>query len=349
MHQVSTLSVILVGANVLSLANAQIYPAPSDTESVLTVTAPGTTVVVTKTATATSSPVSRTSREPEPFPEDSEEDFAEAKRIAAACYPGYFESKIDWTAPCPAVQIIQADCTWGPDLREKLQDFFALQASEAEDPQAGMVSENWQQQPLELQRACFCSSQYADMVLGCGACLAAHGLEQAEMASYLATSNATAVQEFETMYCNATVEPTGDDSVAAFDVLFGQDEATTASRSVSSTASDTLGNATAVSLYFTPSVSSGYTIAMATASSSADQSHPNAWYTYTSLSTSDGLIVPTAIAEETTGANGNSGSQSGDGAAATGSTTTTAAGAAQTAMAGFGTGALAVAALALIL
>jgi hypothetical protein len=329
---------------VFSLARAQDSSQPADTVSVSTTTASPSTAIVTETGT--SSPAPRTSSEPDNFPQDSPEEIEEAKRIVATCYPGYFENKIDWTAPCAAVQIIQAECTWGPDARQKLQDMFGQTAS-GEEP--GFLPEDWEQQPLDVQRACFCSSQYADIVLGCGACLATHGVELDVMASYIATSNTTAVEEFTKMYCDADMDPTSDNAPAAFDVLLGQRENYAVSVSAApSTASDSLGTATAVSLYFTPSVSSAYTVDMPTASSSADQTHPNAWYTYTSLSTSDGLIVPTAVSGKTVTASPPDASQSGAEASGAGdSTATAAAGAMQTAMvhSGFSAGALGVVAL----
>lgn len=346
MHQISTLSVVLAGANVLSLAYAQDGSQSADTASVMTITAPASTISVQGGTTTGVASTPRSSSEPDSFPGDSPEEVAEAKRLAEVCYPGFSEQNIDWTAPCPAVQIIQAECTWGPEAREWLQKTLGKPAG-SDGPD--FISDDWEQQPLDVQRACFCSSQHSELVLGCGACFASHGVELDDMASYLATSNATAVQEFEKMYCDAEVEPTSDNRIAAFEVLLGQDYDYTKPRpSASSTASDSLGNATAVSLYFTPSVSSAYTVDMPTASSSTGQTHANAWYTYTSLSTSDGLIVPTAVSERRVTASPPDASESGADATGAGDgTATEAAGAMQTAMVhtGIGAGALGLAAL----
>ncbi|GAB7331204.1 hypothetical protein MBLNU13_g02671t1 [Cladosporium sp. NU13] len=347
MHRISTLSVLLAGANVLSLASAQDSSQSEDTTVVLTSTAPASTITVTgRTGTTTGYIDPEATSRPDGFPQDDPEVTAQAKRIAEACYPGFSEQKIDWSAPCPAVQIIQAECTWGPEVGEWVKKALGRPV-DSDGP--GFINDDWEQQPEDLQRACLCSSQYSDMVLGCGACLESHGVELADMATYLATSNATAVQKFEKMYCDAGVEPTLDNRLAAFDVLYGQDYDFLKPRpSVASTASDSLGNATAVSLYFTASVSSAYTVDMPTASSSASQTHANAWYTYTSLSTSDGLIVPTAIPERRVTASPPDASQSGADATGAGDgTATEAAGAMQTAMvrSGVGAGALGLAAL----
>lgn len=324
----------------LSLASAQGSSQPEDTTSVFTSTAPASTIIVKRTTTGYAPPGATTG--PDGLPVESPEQVAEEKRLAEACYPGFSEQKIDWTAPCPAVQVIQAECVWGPEAREWMQKTLGRPA----DSDGPFIPDDWEQQPLDVQRACYCSSQHADMVLGCGACFESHGVELADMASYLATSNATAVQEFEKMYCAADVEPTQDNKFAAFDVLLGQDYDYTKPRpTASATASDSLGNATAVSLYFTASVSSAYTVDMPTASSSASQTHANAWYTYTSLSTSDGLIVPTAISGRRVTASPPDASASSSGTGD--STATEAAGAMQTAMvrSGIGAGALGLAAL----
>jgi hypothetical protein len=350
MHQFSALSVALAGASVLSLANAQVSSQPEDATVVLTSTAPGTTVVVT--ATSTSSPASEPSEEADSFPGDSPEELAEYKRLAEVCYPRS-NTQIDWEAPCPAGQVIQAECTWGPDAGKKLRDMFTKSLNGEEPTEAGF-SEDWEQQPLDVQRACLCSSSFAEMVLGCGACFEAHGAQPSDLPTYWATTNTTAVQEFTKLYCKADVEPTDDIGMEAFDILLGQSgdySGSTSSSSVAATAtaSDRLGTSTDVSLYFTPSVSSAYTVDMPTASSDANQTqHPNAWYTYTSLSTSDGLIVPTAFNAKRVTASPPSGSQSGAEATGSGaSTATAAAGAMQTAMvhSGFGAGALGLAAV----
>ena len=369
MHRLSALSVVLAGASVVSLARAQVSSG-SDEPVTLIETAPTgvitsvvtsvvtetptltdspSTVIVTKTSTD-SSAASRTSSNPEPRPNGP--GLADAKRIMSACYPGLTEQHLDFEAPCAAVQVIQAECSWGPEVGQMVRDVLGRVAN-GEEPT--LIPDGWEQQPLDTQRACLCSSSFTEMVLGCGACLNAHGVvDQDDMAGYLATSNATAVQGFREIYCAADVAPTGENGFDAYAVLLESEEASddsdSSSSSASVTASDSLGTATAISLYFTSSVSSAYTVDMPTASSSGN--HSNAWYTYTSLSTSDGLIVPTAFDGKRVTASPPSGSQSGVAATGTdGSTTTAAAGAMKTAMAysGFGAGAFGIAALAFAL
>jgi hypothetical protein len=371
MRRISTLGVLFPSVNVLTLANAQFDSGSAGSfndPTVLTETAPAavSTDVVTSVVTATPMPVtivatetsiseSRTSTDARPYPPGIEDDAAELTQIATLCFPGSIERQPDWTAPCTAAQVIRQECTWGPGAREVLEKFTRL-AGESSKGQTGFLSSDWEPQPLELQRDCLCSSQYAEMVLGCGACFAAHGVGEAFMANFLVTTNATAVREWTEAYCDPDVAPVIDTEGSyrnPYGFLPQLEEGSdyySSSSSAFTTASDSLGNATAVSLYFTPSVSSAYTVDMPTASSSANQSHTNAWYTYTSLSTSDGLIVPTVVAEKTTG--GDGGSHSSTGAAETSDgTTTAAAGAMQTAMAysGFGAGALGFVAMAFML
>lgn len=375
MHQTFTL-VLLVGANVLSLVRAQVSSesaGSSDNPVTLIETAPtgATTHVLTSmitetptatdspktvivTETSTDSPASRTSAKPNPFPPGNEHEIAELKRALLVCYPLVGDTELDWSAPCPAVRMIESECTWGPGARKQLQDFYSKSSTPSNNVgYTPFQSDEWAQQPPEIQRACICSSQYTDLVLGCGACFDSHGIDPAIAATYLATTNTTAVQAFAKAYCDADEVPTDDVTSLAFELLAGQaDDASESSSSASATASDRLGTATEVSLYFTPSVSSAYTVDMPTASSSANQTHTNAWYTYTSLSTSDGLIVPTAFDERRVTASPPDASQSStDATEAGGSTATAAAGAMQTAMAhsGFGAGAFGLAALAFAL
>jgi hypothetical protein len=363
MHQRSIASLLLAGANVLSLARAQASSESADASNLFSGdTCPGTacgfggSVTATATATATSVPVvtqtvtssatsSQTPQSGSPNDVDASEDDGslDSQQLYSACFPGILNNQTDWTAPCPAMQAIQGQCEWGPDALDAVKRIINSQGSDTES-----IDETWEMQPPELQRACLCSSQYEDMVLGCGACLAGYGLRQSTARRLGITSNATIMSEWSKQYCDASKTPTEDSFSEAFEIISGGDsEDASGSSSAASTTSSLISRSTAVSIYFTPSVSSAYIVALPTASSSANQTHPNAWYTYSSLSTSDGQIVPTAIAAKATGGGGGDGSKSGDATASGSSTTTAAAGAMQTAMMGAGAIGAAVFALAL--
>lgn len=371
MHQPSILELLIAGASLASLARCQSSSTTDadgqETRSgssfdqvsmtlhlqkgaveISTSTAPGLTVTVTQTGsrpTVTAMDPETQSDEPTLEPEEMELD-----ALIKVCYPGVPE-QIDWTAPCPAMQAVQGQCTWGPEALEWLQKRIMSKTEY-------YIPDTWIPQPPKIQQACYCSSQWADVVVGCAACYEAHGGSKEFSSMSMLTSNATAMREWSAQYCDANLKPTADSfSDAMYKALGmsddvpdnGTDSWDTES---SSTLSDPLANATAVSLYYTASVSSAYVVALPTASSSANQSHSNAWYASISLQTSDGHIVPTAVAAKGTDGGSKGGDESGSDAAASSSgTATAAAGALQTAMvqSGLGIGALGFAVLAFAL
>jgi hypothetical protein len=355
MHHHSIASLLLASANVFSLAIAQASSSASaDFGDLLSDSGASVGFVPgTATATATSEPVTTSQTSPQnqetASPNDGDsseyEDDGESEQLYASCFPGILNNQTDWSAPCPAMQAIQGQCTWGPDALEAVKRMINSQGSDTD-----LIDETWEMQPPELMRACLCSSQYEDMVLGCGACLAGYGLRQSSVRRLGITSNATIMGEWSKLYCDASKTPNEDSFSDAYEIISGDaddSDDSSDSSSVSLAATATISRATAVSIYFTPSVSSAYIVDLPTASSSANQSHPNAWYTYSSLSTSDGQIVPTAVAAKASGGGGGGSSESGDSTASGGSTTAKAAGAMQTAMVGAGAIGAAVFALAL--
>lgn len=229
-------------------------------------------------------------------------------------------------------------CNFGPEALEWFKD---ASTNRNLDPH---LTNQWVPQPPELARACLCSSRFAEMTLGCGICCEKHGSEPIVGFNHGLTANETVQNEIMKQYCDLDAEPTKESLGKAFEnavgsspdaSLRGAKSSAAASPSSSSSFSfyDPIGNATDVSLYFTPSVagSSAYVVAMPTLSASDDgKRHTNAWFTYTSLPTSGGQIVPTADAASATDEDEN--------AESVGGTTTAAAGAVQTAMAYSGLG-----------
>jgi hypothetical protein len=355
MHHHSIASLLLASANVFSLAMPQASSSASADFGDLLSDSGASVGFVPGTATATATSESVTTSQTSPqnqetaSPNDGDsseyEDDGESEQLYASCFPGILNNQTDWSAPCPAMQAIQGQCTWGPDALEAVKRMINSQGSDTD-----LIDETWEMQPPELMRACLCSSQYEDMVLGCGACLAGYGLRQSSVRRLGITSNATIMGEWSKLYCDASKTPNEDSFSDAYEIISGDaddSDDSSDSSSVSLAATATISRATAVSIYFTPSVSSAYIVDLPTASSSANQSHPNAWYTYSSLSTSDGQIVPTAVAAKASGGGGGGSSESGDSTASGGSTTAKAAGAMQTAMVGAGAIGAAVFALAL--
>lgn len=258
--------------------------------------------------------------------------------VCKACQPPPSTSNghIDWSMPCWAARAISVQCSYGP---EGLELFEKAQ----QNPGELTFGRGWWPQPPDVERACMCSSQFAEMALGCATCWEKHGADAEYIHDQALTANATAMDEMMALYCDVDLTPTEDSQNDAMDEVL-QDGGVLGESETSATFDDPIGTSTDVSFYFTPSVtgSSAYVVAMPTANSTSGREHSNAWYTYTSLSISDGQIVPTAAAKANeendedsgAGANGNSNSE--------GDTTTAAAGAVQTAMAypGVGVGAL---------
>lgn len=260
--------------------------------------------------------------------------------VSNACQPPPSASggQIDWSIPCWAANAIQMQCNFGPEALEWFKD---ASTNRNLDPH---LTNQWVPQPPELARACLCSSRFAEMTLGCGICCEKHGSEPIVGFNHGLTANETVQNEIMKQYCDLDAEPTKESLGKAFEnavgsspdaSLRGAKSSAAASPSSSSSFSfyDPIGNATDVSLYFTPSVagSSAYVVAMPTLSASDDgKRHTNAWFTYTSLPTSGGQIVPTADAASATDEDEN--------AESVGGTTTAAAGAVQTAMAYSGLG-----------
>lgn len=253
--------------------------------------------------------------------EPTQEDQFNAQ-IQSVCLPHNSSDMLDFNAPCNALRAIQAQCMIGSDGLKYLNP---QHADEYDDPD---------QLPVETQRACICQSQHTDMMIGCFACFKEHGSTNVEF-----VTTPDKIHSFMEDYCDAD-KPARDYANAIIE-LAPEDEddtssTTSSASSAATTFTDPIGNTTDVSLYYTPSVTG--TAAYIPAVPTPESSGANA--TYTSTSTSDGQIVPTAA--------GASGNDEGAGSEETsgGSTTESDSGAMQTAMAQAGAvGAMGIAAL----
>lgn len=245
----------------------------------------------------------------------SEEDFNE--QVSQICLPRNSSNLPDQNAPCNALMAIQLRCIYGSDALEIIS---GSQDVDTREPR---------KLPVDTQRTCICSSQHTDMVLGCFACFKEHGSTDPEIGT-----DPDKVQSFMEDYCDVN-KPARDYANAIIELAPEDEEdiSSTASSesSAATTFSDPIGNATDVSLYYTPSVTGtpAYMPGIPTPESSGASA------TYTSTSISDGQIVPTAVANENEAAGSE---ESGSGSEATGSGTSTESdsGAVQTAMAQVG-------------
>jgi len=218
----------------------------------------------------------------------------------------------DLTVPCNAVLAIELECTYG----SAGLDLLTNGSDDAYDDTPTLSN--------STQRDCVCESLFFSQFEACADCHTAHGASDAfEESDY---SSPSAVSSLSSSYCAVTNTPT----LALSDVLFNLATATASSQSgaaasnATSSFHDPIGNKTAVSYYYTPSVTGNavYIVAQATnnanstISSSASGSSSSA-----SLHTSNGQIVPTASVSATESSGGTA-----SGSAATASTTDNGAG-----------------------
>lgn len=357
MHTTPFLSLVFVGASAFTFdqvreAKEDSKTAPTATESAtsFSFTAHTRHAITTTTSSQATSPSPKTSASRNHSEEDDQcvgvQCGIDARRPLP---PKSAAGHIDFSMPCWAMRAIEWQCFNGPDAFEYFRTRYENLGSRSKDSMQG-----WEFQSPEVIRTCLCSSQYADMLFGCGSCHKEHGLPTRMMRSDQVTLNSTLLQDAMRKYCDADTTPTEDGMDDAMLEVLGSPydpdlQSSDAAETSASSFHDPIGNATDVSLYFTPSMtgSAAHIIDMPTASFGEGETRSNGLYTYSSLPTSDGQVVPTAQAVNYRD-NDNSGD---DGAESISGTTTAAAGAMQTAKAfsGAGVGALGLAMLVIAL
>jgi hypothetical protein len=226
--------------------------------------------------------------------------------------------KSDMNLPCNQIVSIQYQCLGGP----KLGDSWRNQSFDNNDD-----SEETEILPNEAQRVCICQSQHNDLIKGCAECFRVH--------SGISPENSLTddqIHEVMDKYCDANTPATESYADVVSQLLFmGPNWGEISNSSADSTTySDPVGSATDVSLYFTASVtgSAAYIPGLPTGSPSN--------MTYTTSSTSGGLIVPTAVGNEKEGSSSGgeeSTSASSSGGSSGSETASSDGGAMQTAMA----------------
>jgi len=252
---------------------------------------------------------------------------AEESYISGVCAPVNATGQPDLNAPCNQALAIELECVYGPVLG--LEVFFSQYVTTTSP--SGFQSTGDSDLPTDLmqsnatQRDCMCSSQFWSALNACSTCRTAHGdvldagldASQDVPADLLASLSST--------YCAASSTPTlylGD-----FFYSWGTaHQPSTLQTSIPATFSDPLGvNKTAVSLYYTPSVTGtpAYVVAASTGSVSVSDTETITLVTFPSLKTSNGQIVATAVANNAaasgSGSSTGTGKQTGAQASSTGS------------------------------
>ncbi|KAK3618015.1 hypothetical protein LTR56_024925 [Elasticomyces elasticus] len=252
----------------------------------------------------------------------------EADYIQHVCNPANATGYPDFNAPCNQIQAITLQCMYGPAGLSALQGDVS-DASYGSDDEDNSV----ETQSNSTQQECICQSQWFNIAAGCNDCYNAHGASGGDnIVGDLAPSLFASLSS---SYCAVTNTPT-----MGFDeVLYGLATGSVASSlaSVASTASpstfsDPIGNQTAVSYYYTPSItgSAAWVLAQATSSatsaggseSGSETASSSGSSETTSVATSNGQIVATAAAQTSSG----SATGTASGASGTASTTSASAG-----------------------
>lgn len=273
--------------------------------------------------------------------DDIERQNSQVIQQACVLYDSF--GRPDWSAPCNAIEAIVYQCQYGPEIFQQLNISYTSYGGENDSetlrrrtnlrrqiddaPDAGSDSDPKELDPA-TQRTCICESQFFEQARGCVDCYRAHGGEQ--YASELGVGNITSISS---SYCAATMTPT-----QGFASYFGGIVDATSSTASQTPISDPLANQTAVSLYFTASVTGtpAYIVAQATTMPASSSGNGTATVSYTSSNIVSGQIAPTASVNNEAASNGgSSGSESASGASGTAasvsSTGTSSAGAVETA------------------
>jgi hypothetical protein len=252
------------------------------------------------------------------YTSDSPSDFADY--LSNVCMANDESGKSDMNLPCNQIISIQYQCIGGSKLGDSWRDSSSNEDIEDDDES----EEEEAMLPYEAQRVCICQSQHNNLVKGCADCSKAHG-----GVSPQDSITDDQIKEVMDKYCDADTPATDSYANVIYQALVFMKpnwDDISSPNSTSTTYSDPIGSSTDVSLYFTPSVTGtpAYIPGLPTGSVSN--------MTYTSSSTSDGLIVPTAIGGEQEGS--SSGEEESSSGSSSGSETASSdGGAMQTAMA----------------
>ena len=255
----------------------------------------------------------------DPASEDCQEQ--QADYLQEICLPTNATGYPDFDAPCVQTELISIECMYGAAGLSTLlsTDDDSSSNSYGEDGDIPTLSNS-------TQRECICESQYWVALSGCSDCFKAHGSAQSDEGlnyvdpSYIASASSS--------YCAVTNTPTAGFDMFIYGLATGSAAsslASVASTAAASTFSDPIGNQTAVSYYYTPSVtgSAAWVVAQATESASNNTVTTSASGSGSasseSMATSNGQIVATAGAASTT-----SGAPSGTASGASGSASTSA-------------------------
>lgn len=163
------------------------------------------------------------------------------KELNEVCTPSTANAIMNLTFPCNQNDVIELQCYYGRTFDEIWNSTAGDYAN----------TTGWTPQDPLNQRLCACESEFFDTLVGCQACYAAHGDGVGRL------SNAE-ISSMSSSYCAASSTPTVgllhmmSDFYLSPGVVSSMESQVSAART--STYSDPLAGSTAVSCYYTPSV-----------------------------------------------------------------------------------------------
>ncbi|KAF2723734.1 hypothetical protein K431DRAFT_282826 [Polychaeton citri CBS 116435] len=205
---------------------------------------------------------------------DSAEDY-----LASICLPTSSTGEPDPNAPCNALYALELGCIYGP---ESAQGYLS-NCEGASASGAYCSATDGSRQDNATQRACACESQLFPEYDACMLCYKAHGAGDDDFIP------SSLMRSASSSYCAATASPTlglAEYLYAVVTSAYPSYASTTpySAEETFATFSDPIGNKTAVSYYFTPSVTGSVAYAVPAETN------------LSSLNTESGQIVPTASA-----------------------------------------------------
>ncbi|TKA23555.1 hypothetical protein B0A50_07133 [Salinomyces thailandicus] len=190
---------------------------------------------------------------------------------------------LDFSAPCNAANAIGAQCQYGVNGINAitLRGDLRYQALPPQTP--------------ESERACICQSRLIENMLACDECYNAHGAEEPDRTADLASLSSS--------YCAVSNTPT-----TGWNAIFRQYYLSlsplslpTSTSSTATSLSDPIGNKTAISYYYTPSItgSDAYIVGLPTPTDFTSASTATRSEEFvTNPVTSNGQIIATAGLDE---------------------------------------------------
>lgn len=254
MHRLSAIALFL------GLSTASLLQRDTTSTTSATSTTSGTTSSTSTTSSASKTHIPKACRK------HPNSDNCIYDTVDPICWPEDSDGNFNLKAPCNIASYISNACAFGPNFNGNLSKF---------------IPDDTPLQSNQTQRLCICESQYFNAMQGCIDCYGAHGAaNQYYPPKYFSSLSSD--------YCAATATPSL--GFGMFQVKFNSKPAVlsmfTSNLKATQSFSDPLAGSTAISLYYTPSVTGSAALNVGPFASSSPSP--------TTTLVKDGQIVATA-------------------------------------------------------